>query len=486
MNCNELIEFINPLNTSRFKPEGELGALVQDSRQVEENSVFIAIKGTEVDGHLFLEDAIHRGASVIICEESFYTEADVCVIEVENTRSLIGPLAQKFAGNPAEKLKIVGITGTNGKTTTATLVYQILCGLQKDVSLLGTVEKRILNETIDSKLTTSDPIELANDMRLMVEAGSEFLVMEVSSHALHQQRTAGFDFNVAAFTNLSHDHLDYHQTIEEYASAKKLLFDSLPKQAVAVINADDEFSDFIIEDCDAEIVSFSFKKNAKLIKNSPTGITVSINGTEISSQLIGTFNAYNVVEAFLICKALGCKENETAELLKTVKGAAGRMESVELPDHQNLPIVIVDYAHTPDALENVLSTLTSIREKQQQIYCVFGAGGDRDSSKRPKMAHVAQSYADHIIVTSDNPRTENPDLIIADILHGFENTDHVLSITLREEAIHKAILNASANDIILIAGKGHEDYQDIAGKRHHFDDREIAREALGIKAQGGS
>lgn len=485
MTCNELIEFINPLNTSRYKPEGTLGALVQDSRQVQENSVFIAIKGTEVDGHLFLEDAIHRGASVIICEESYYTDSNVCVIEVEDTRSLIGPLAQKFAGNPAEKLKIIGITGTNGKTTTATLVYQVLCGLNANVSLLGTVEKRILGERLDSKLTTSDPIELANDMHLMLGAESEYLIMEVSSHALHQQRVAGFDFSVAAFTNLSHDHLDYHETIEEYASAKKHLFDNLPKQSIAVINGDDQQSAFMTKDCNAKICRYSFNDNVQLIENSPQGVTLVVDGVKIESNLIGNFNAYNLASAFLICQALGFDAENVASTLKSVKGAPGRMETVELADAENLPIVIVDYAHTPDALENVLSTLATIRSKDQKIYCVFGAGGDRDSSKRPKMAMVAQAFADEIVVTSDNPRSENPDVIIADILHGFENTNNVISITSREEAIKHAITSATANDIILIAGKGHEDYQEINGKRHHFDDREIAREALELITEGG-
>lgn len=485
MTCNELIEFINPLNTSRYKPEGTLGTLVQDSRQVQENSVFIAIKGTEVDGHLFLEDAIHRGASVIICEESYYTDSNVCVIEVEDTRSLIGPLAQKFAGNPAEKLKIIGITGTNGKTTTATLVYQVLCGLNANVSLLGTVEKRILGERLDSKLTTSDPIELANDMHLMLGAESEYLIMEVSSHALHQQRVAGFDFSVAAFTNLSHDHLDYHETIEEYASAKKHLFDNLPKQSIAVINGDDQQSAFMTKDCNAKICRYSFNDNVQLIENSPQGVTLVVDGVKIESNLIGNFNAYNLASAFLICQALGFDAENVASTLKSVKGAPGRMETVELADAENLPIVIVDYAHTPDALENVLSTLATIRSKDQKIYCVFGAGGDRDSSKRPKMAMVAQAFADEIVVTSDNPRSENPDVIIADILHGFENTNNVISITSREEAIKHAITSASANDIILIAGKGHEDYQEINGKRHHFDDREIAREALELITEGG-
>ncbi len=484
MNCHDLIEFINPLNTSRFKPEGEVGPLVQDSRQVTEGSVFIAIKGTEVDGHMFLEDAIHRGAKVLICEESYYTDAEVCVIEVEDTRSLIGPLAQELAGNPGKKLEVIGITGTNGKTTTATLVYQILSELGEKVSLLGTVEKRILSEKLDSKLTTADPIELASDMKKMVEAGSEYLVMEVSSHALHQQRVDGFDFKVAAFTNLSHDHLDYHETIEEYAAAKKLLFDGLKEDAFAIINKDDEQSEFIKKDCAAELRELSFEENASVKKNTAEGLVIEVDGFEISSSLVGDFNAYNIAEAFMIASALGFNQQKIAESISKVKGAPGRMEAVKTDDEKS-PTVIVDYAHTPDALKNVLATLAGSKSKNQSLYCVFGAGGDRDSAKRPEMAKAAEEFANQIIVTSDNPRTENPDLIIADILQGFEQTENVISITSRKEAIYRAVELASVNDIILIAGKGHEDYQEIDGERHPFDDRVIAREALQLKTEGG-
>lgn len=485
MNTHDLIEFINPLNTSRYKPEGEVGPLVQDSRQVTEGSVFIAIRGTEVDGHMFLEDAIHRGAKVIICEESYYTDAEVCVIEVENTRLLIGPLAQKMAGNPGDKLKIIGVTGTNGKTTTATLVYQTLTKLGEKVSLLGTVEKKILTESLDSRLTTADPIELAADMKKMVEAGSEYLVMEVSSHALHQARVGGFDFKVAAFTNLSQDHLDYHETIEEYAAAKKILFDGLKPESSAVINMDDSYGAFMGDGISAKISELSFRKNAQVLNNSAQGLKISVDGSEISSSLVGHFNAFNLAEAFMICNELGHDKQEIASALSSVPGAPGRMESVNIESETDLPKVIVDYAHTPDALENVLKTLSESRTQNQFIYCVFGAGGDRDSGKRPEMAKAASEFADEIIVTSDNPRTENPDLIIADILQGFENTDNVVTITSRKEAVFKAIELASSNDIILIAGKGHEDYQEIDGKRHSFDDRVVAKEALELKAKGG-
>ncbi|MGN8226157.1 UDP-N-acetylmuramoyl-L-alanyl-D-glutamate--2,6-diaminopimelate ligase [Gracilimonas sp. BCB1] len=486
MTIDKLIEICNPLHVTNKDFDGEITTFAINSRDVQKGSVFIAIRGTQVDGHMFLEDAIGRGAKVIICEESYYTDADVCVIEVENTQKLAGPIGQAFAGNPAKQLKVIGITGTNGKTTTATLVYQVLCACGEKASLLGTVSKRILEEVLDSKLTTSDPIELANDMKTMVEAGSEYLVMEVSSHALDQDRVAGIDFEVAAFTNLSQDHLDYHETLGEYAKAKKILFDNLPESSTAVINADDVQGEFMLKNCKAGKSLLSFDKDSShILKNSSDGITIVVNGEKIESPLIGTFNAYNVGEAFLICRALGLDAKEIAAALSNAKGAAGRMEPVTV-EGELLPKVIVDYAHTPDALENVCSTLASVKEADQTLTVVFGAGGDRDSSKRPKMAKAAAAFADKIIVTSDNPRTENPDLIIADILDGFEELGNVKSITDRKEAIQQAIADASEHEIILIAGKGHEDYQEVDGERHHFDDCEIAREALTQKAGGGN
>jgi UDP-N-acetylmuramoyl-L-alanyl-D-glutamate--2,6-diaminopimelate ligase len=467
--------------------EGELRSFAINSREVQKQGVFIAIRGTQVDGHLFLEDAIAQGAKVVICEESFYTEEDVCVIEVEDTRNIAGPIAQAFAGYPANKLKTIGITGTNGKTTTATLVYQILSACGKKVSLLGTVSKRILDKNLDSKLTTSDPIELAQDMKQMVEAGSEYLVMEVSSHALHQRRVGGVHFEVGAFTNLSHDHLDYHETLEEYAKAKKLLFDDLSPSSTAVVNADDAHSKVMLEDCRAQIKELSFKNDtAHILSNTAEGTCIVIEGQKIESPLVGTFNAYNMGEAFLICKALGLDSKEIATALKSAQGAAGRMESVSISeDADALPTVIVDYAHTPDALANVLKTLQSIKQEHQTLTVLFGAGGDRDTSKRPEMAQVSAQFAQKIIVTSDNPRTENPDLIIADILAGFDDLESVKSITDRRKAIERAIAEANPHEIILIAGKGHEDYQEINGERHPFDDREIARDCLTQKAAGG-
>ncbi|GAB5409998.1 MAG: UDP-N-acetylmuramoyl-L-alanyl-D-glutamate--2,6-diaminopimelate ligase [Balneolaceae bacterium] len=485
MYIKELIELINPLHVSRTKPEGELHQIVQNSREVTDGSVFIAVRGHEVDGHIFLEDAIIQGAKVLITEESYYTDAEgVCVIEVENTRTLVGKLAQAFAGNPAEKLSIIGITGTNGKTTTATLVHQVLSKTGKKASLLGTVSKKILEEEIDSSLTTSDPIELANDMKMMVEAGSEYLVMEVSSHALVQSRVSGFNFDIAVFTNLSHDHLDYHVTFEEYAEAKKILFDGLPDSSIAIVNANDQYGLFMLSDCQAQNVLLSFgTEQSYILSNTSTGLKLVVDGTHIESPLIGEFNAYNVAQAYLICRELGLDKNSIIKAFKTSGGAAGRMQAVEVKE---APLAIIDYAHTPDALENVLSTLAEIKGSDQNLIVVFGAGGDRDASKRPEMAQAAEKFADKIIVTSDNPRFEDPKEIIDNITDGFTSPEKTERITNRKDAISKAISEAKSKDIILIAGKGHEDYQDVKGTKHPFDDRRITEEALNIYNQGGN
>ncbi|MFN1834709.1 UDP-N-acetylmuramoyl-L-alanyl-D-glutamate--2,6-diaminopimelate ligase [Balneola sp. MJW-20] len=478
MNTAALIEICKPLHITNIDAVDEVTSFCIDSRKAKPGSAFLAISGTEVDGHMFIEDAIQNGANVIICEETFYTDDDqVCIMEVEESRKLAGLIAQAFYSEPAKEMKIIGITGTNGKTTTATLVYQVLKELGQKTSLLGTVNKRILDQAEDSALTTSDPIELAADMRRMASAGSDYLAMEVSSHALDQYRTAGVEFSVGAFTNLSHDHLDYHDSMEEYARAKKLLFDDLPSSSFAIINADDAYGAFMTGDCNAKIRELSFKDGSSEIKeNTPGGLVLSIGERELRSPLVGDFNAYNVGMTFLICESLGFSPDEIAKALTKAPGAPGRMEKVMTEGEG--PNVIVDYAHTPDALKNVLETLHEIREEDQKLFVVFGAGGDRDTSKRPEMAQIAEQIADRVIVTSDNPRTENPDLIIADIVNGFENLEKVKSISSRKEAIGFAISEAGDNDIVLIAGKGHETYQEVNGVRHNFDDRQVALEFL--------
>lgn len=482
MKLSNVLEFIEPISVSGQHPE-RVGKLRQDSRDIEKGDVFIAVKGTKSDGHNFIQEAVERGAAVIIAENDFH-QNEICKIIVKNTRKLLGPLAQFFAGNPAANMSVIGITGTNGKTTVATLVWEILTKLNKKASLLGTVEIRILTDSSPSKLTTADPIELAEDMKQMADAGSEYVIMEVSSHALHQKRVKGIGFDVAAFTNLSHDHLDYHESINDYAAAKRKLFNSLTDKSWAITNADDSRGMWMVNTTPANVLSFSFKGqgiiNASLISSAADGNHILVDDSRIFSPLAGKFNAYNVTEALLICTALGLDGTEVAKALVDCKGAPGRMERVSSDgaDTKRIPLIFVDYAHTPDALDNVSSTIKEFLKKDEKLSIVFGCGGDRDQSKRPQMAQIAQKYGDKIIVTSDNPRTENPQDIIDQILSGFTDMSNVTSMVSREEAIRHAISKAGKKDIVLIAGKGHETYQEINGIRNHFDDREIAEEAL--------
>jgi len=484
MTIKQLIEFCNPRQVTGPEPRA-VGRLRQDSRAVQNNDVFIAIHGTSTDGHKFIKQAVQNGASTIICENIPEKIPGSFFIQVENCRKLIGPLAQFFLGNPAERLSIIGITGTNGKTTVATLVWQILQKLSVKSSLLGTVEKRINKRITESRLTTADPIEIASDMRDMVDAGSTHLVMEVSSHALHQQRVNGFRFKAAAFTNLSLDHLDYHSNMDDYAAAKQLLFNSLDSDNCAVINADDSYGEFMASSTKANTLLFSFKKAAeiscKIIDMNQHGLTIDVGGTKLQSPLIGTFNAYNLAQSFLLCRCLGFEAEEIASAIKTCMGAPGRLERIERKDQDtetSHPLILVDYAHTPDALENVSSAVWETKTPEQNLIIIFGCGGNRDKSKRPVMAKIAEKYADHVVVTTDNPRMEKPEDIIKNVITGFSSDFKPVVIVSRRDAIMQTVRNAEADDIILIAGKGHETYQEINGERHHFDDREIAQFAL--------
>ncbi len=482
MTYNELIEFCNPVSVEGTPPE-RMGSLCQDSRSVSNGDIFIAIKGTQTDGHNYIDSAIEQGASVIISEKEPLVDHPAAQIRVNDTRSLFSPLAQKLAGDPAKELLIVGVTGTNGKTTVATLVWQTLRNLGQGAALLGTISKKINDEVMPSRLTTADPIELAADMKKMVDAGCKYMVMEVSSHALHQKRVEGLTFEVAAFTNLSHDHLDYHETMEEYAAAKKHLFDGLPVTGWAVTNADDAYGSYMVKDTKAKVLDFSFKGNAiingRVEESTAAGSLIGVEGVKVKTPLLGYFNAVNVLEAMVICTALGFDGKTVASVLGDCRGAEGRMERVSINgNHGKHPVVIVDYAHTPDALDNVASTLTNLKTDKQKLIIVFGCGGDRDRNKRSAMAKIAETHADEVIVTSDNPRSEDPAAIIEEITEGFSKTFTYRAITSRKEAIHVAISEADADSIILIAGKGHETYQEINGIRKHFDDREEASTAL--------
>jgi len=482
MTFAELITFCKPLSVHGKAPE-ELGHLTQDSRSVAPGDIFIAVKGHSADGHSFIETAAQKGASVIISQKKDVPSKETALLVVNDTRSLIGPLAQEMAGQPAKQLTVVGVTGTNGKTTVATLIWQVLSKLQQPASLLGTVEKRFNETRGDSALTTADPIEIAKDMSRMVEMGSKFLVMEVSSHALEQKRTDGIPFYVSIFTNLSHDHLDYHETMDQYAQAKKKLFDSMESSGWAISNFDDPLGKWIVSDTTARTLGISLNSHAtvyaRIVQADESGIRVDIEDLQLKSPLIGTFNAYNAVQALVACTALGFDGIHVANALESCSGAPGRMERVNARENlETEPVVIVDYAHTPDALENVSRTLRELKEESQKLTILFGCGGDRDKNKRPKMAKIAEQYADRIVVTSDNPRSEDPKLIIDDIVAGFHSKTVFYSHPSRKEAIHHAVGEASPHDIVLIAGKGHETYQEINGSRNHFDDREIARYAL--------
>lgn len=483
MTFSELITFCNPISVTGQKPN-EIGLLCQDSRKVTPGDIFIAIRGLSSDGHKFIKKAVSNGATIIISEEKSADVDNVAQIIVKDTRSLIGLLAQKMEGNPAESLTIVGITGTNGKTTVATLVWQVLTDLGQPASLLGTVEKRFnRTQSADSALTTADPIEIARDMKKMVQMGSKFLVMEVSSHALEQQRTAGIPFYAGVFTNLSHDHLDYHKTEENYAAAKKKLFDGLDSTSWAITNVDDSYGEWMVKDTRAKIIGLSFEQHstvqANVVDADATGTQIDIEDLQLKTSLIGRFNAYNAVQAVLALTALGFDGSHIADSFASCTGAPGRMERVNSePSPEDEPIVVVDYAHTPDALENVSKTLAGLKKEGQKLTILFGCGGDRDKTKRPKMAVVAETYGDNVMVTSDNPRTEKPETIIEDILAGFSNRSAVSYDPSRRAAIEKAVMDASDGDIVLIAGKGHETYQETDGERSHFDDREEARAAL--------
>lgn len=485
MTFNFLISLCNPISIEGPEPD-RIGGIAHDSRSVDHDYVFVAVKGYQTDGHQFIDQAIENGAQTIIHDQEISgRKKDICYVKVEETRTLLGHLAQAYYDYPGDRLKITGITGTNGKTTVATLVYQALKKLKERPSLLGTNENIIDGKELDSELTTSDPVELAQNMYAMVKAGSNHLVMEVSSHALQQKRTEGIPFSIAAFTNISHDHLDYHGSMDQYADAKKRLFTGLPEEALAIINTDDSYAETMIKDCNAEILSFGFQSEAdvscRILSHDLSGLRLEVDDTQLTTPLCGKFNAYNLAQAFLILNAYGHEKKAAANALSTCKGPEGRLQRLNEPTLPQ-PTVYVDYAHTPHALENVLETLQHLKLGDQKLYLVFGCGGERDRDKRSRMAEIAESYADEIMVTSDNPRSESPEKIVDDIYEGFSSTDHVQRTSDRKAAIQQVIRQAEPHAIILIAGKGHETYQIIDGQQFDFDDREIALETLESEA----
>ena len=454
--------------------------LTDDSRAVEPGGAFVAIRGTAADGHSFIDNAIENGARVVVCEavpgavrERFPT---VVFATVSDTRTALAEMAAARYGDPADALRLVGVTGTNGKTTVAFLMHHLLEQLGTTTGLLSTIEVRMGPETTTTDLTTPGPIELQRTLRRMVENDCTACAMEVSSHALDQDRVHGLDFDTAIFTNLTTDHLDYHGTPQAYRQAKKTLFDGLSADATALYNADDEAGAQMVADTDAATVSFALDREADIrpeIRESRVeGLRLAIGGRERTFRLAGRFNAYNLAAAYGTGRALGHDAGAVLDALAEAPPVPGRFEQLTFADGAT---VVVDYAHTPDALENILRAVRETAPAEVTLWCVFGCGGDRDPSKRGTMGRIAEQRADRVIVTSDNPRTEQPEAIMDDIRRGVDRPDEMAWIVDREDAIRTAAENAASGDVVVIAGKGHETYQTIGTKKRPFDDREMAR-----------
>mgnify|MGYP000125925098 CR=1 FL=1 len=453
-----------------------------DSRKVSLNDVFVAIRGTLSDGHDFIEKAINQGVIAIICEE--FPEKiinGVTYIKVKNTNQALAFMASNFYDNPSSKIKLVGITGTNGKTTVASLLYQLFKKAGYKVGLLSTVKILVDEYEYKATHTTPDSLSINHYLNEMISEGCEFCFMEVSSHGIHQKRTEGLYFKGGVFTNLSHDHLDYHNSFAEYRDVKKAFFDDLPKDAFALTNVDDKNGNIMFQNTKARKLTYALKSyadyKAQILESQLTGLLLKINDNEVWVKLIGNFNAYNMLAIYGVATELGIDKMEALKLLSELESVAGRFQFII---SKSKITAIVDYAHTPDALENVLQTISEIRTKNEQLITVVGCGGDRDKTKRPVMANIASTLSDKAIFTSDNPRSEIPEVIIDDMEKGVEpqNYKKTVSIVDRKQAIKTACIMANENDIILIAGKGHENYQEINGVRHDFDDLKVVNDIL--------
>jgi len=451
-----------------------------DSRQVAPGHLFVAIKGTQTDGHRFIPKAEEQGAVAVLCEDMPAERREgVCYVQVASTETAVGPVATAFQGHPSEQLKLVGVTGTNGKTTIATLLYNMFRRLGYRCGLLSTVCNYIEDEPVAASHTTPDPIELNRLLRRMVDAGCQYVFMECSSHAIAQQRIGGLHFAGGIFTNLTRDHLDYHKTVENYRNAKKQFFDMLPKGAFAITNADDKNGLFMVQNTRATVKTYSIRQmadfRARIVECHFEGMYLEIDGREVGVQFIGKFNVSNLLAVYAAAMMLGQQPEDVLVAMSTLKSVAGRLEPIRSPEGFT---AVVDYAHTPDALENVLRAIHEVLDgKEGRVITVCGAGGNRDKGKRPLMAQEAVRQSDRVIITSDNPRFEEPQDIINDMLAGLDakQMKKVLTIVDRREAIRTACMMAQKGDVILIAGKGHEDYQEVKGVKHHFDDREEVR-----------
>ena len=479
MRLNELLKNVESLNIIG-DVNVEITGVNIDSRRIEKGHLFVAIPGTVTDGHKFIPKAIELGAAAVLCEIIPEEKtAGVTYIKVASTEDAVGKVATLFYGDPSRKLKLVGVTGTNGKTTIATLLYNMFRKFGHKCGLLSTVCNYIEGEAIPADHTTPDPIELNRLLAQMVDAGCEYAFMECSSHAIAQKRIGGLKFAGGLFTNLTRDHLDYHKTFENYRDAKKAFFDGLDKDAFAITNADDKNGMVMVQNCKAQIKTYSTRTmadfKAKIIECHFEGMYLDINGKEVGVQFIGKFNVSNLLAVYGAAVMLGKKPEDILLILSTLKSVNGRLEPIHSPEGYT---AIVDYAHTPDALENVLNAIHEVLNGKGKVITVCGAGGNRDKGKRPIMAQEAVKQSDKVIITSDNPRFEEPQDIINDMLAGLDQKQmkKVLSIVDRREAIRTACMLAEKGDVILIAGKGHEDYQEIKGVKHHFDDKEVVKE----------
>lgn len=455
-----------------------------DSRKVTEGSVFVAIRGVQSDGHQFIDKAVELGASAVVCEAFPETlKEGVTYLQVSNTHEAVAYMAHQFYGEPSKKCKLVGVTGTNGKTTIATVLFNLFTELGYTCGLISTVQNQIGAEIIPATHTTPDAVSLNKLLNQMVEAGCTHVFMECSSHAIHQHRITGLQFAGALFSNITHDHLDYHKTFDEYIRVKKRFFDDLTADAFAISNLDDKRGTVMLQNTAAKKYYYSLKSLAdfkgKILDNALTGLVMRVNDKEVHFRLIGEFNAYNLLAVYGAAVCLGEPSEEVLRVLSMLNGAEGRFDYI-ISSKQ--VIGIVDYAHTPDALENVLATIKKLRKGYEQVITVVGCGGDRDKTKRPVMAQVSAEMSDKVILTSDNPRSEDPMDIIKDMEEGLTSAAKRKSMIIpdRRQAIEMAVSLAGKDDIILIAGKGHEKYQEIKGVRHHFDDKEVLRELFGL------
>jgi len=459
-----------------------INAIQFNSRDIVENDLFVAIKGSLADGHDYIEKAIEQGAIVVVCENLPEEKNEgVSYIKVENTSSALAIMASNFYGNPSANLKLVGVTGTNGKTTIATLLFQLFKNAGYKVGLLSTVVIKVINQDYKATHTTPDSLTINRYLKQMNDEGVEFCFMEVSSHGIHQKRTEGLEFKGGIFTNLTHDHLDYHDTFADYRDVKKSFFDNLGKNAFALTNADDKNGAIMLQNTKAKQYKYGLKNyadyTAQILEHSFSGMLLKVNGSEVWTKLIGGFNASNVLAIYATAELLGLEKTEILRLISALESVSGRFQYLI---SESKITAIVDYAHTPDALKNVLETINSIRTSNEELITVVGCGGDRDITKRPKMGHIASALSTKAIFTSDNPRTEQPEIIIEAIEKGVEpqNFKKTMSITDRKQAIKTACQLANTGDIILIAGKGHETYQEVNGERSDFDDFKIVETLL--------